>query len=390
MLAVILSKAFLLANDKAIKDQLILRADPSAVTPMRTGDASEPLLPPPAPFRQTSPNTLELRGGFASALMLGRPSLTLDLSTNSLVRRRGLLVPMQEEERRLNEFTAVVIAFRRGDSDSPDRFPVRLRALRGKDLNLTTPAKYAEARKQAAYLSRFLRLPLADATSDHETVVSPEMAGASLRDRHLSGGLEDRPSVPPPAMQCEVTESAGELRIVMRGPKIPLAGIVGALFPAVVLLILIPTFVRIFMRNQSTWGVQLVFFVHVLIFGIPSIAAGVYLMVGSRRNGTTVKASPAGLVIERRRAWRTQSQTITASDILELDYRSIEGVLHSAKSQAVSSSPREGVLAVLKKWVPTEGIVVKSRQELTTFGGGLPVVELQYLCWLLTKALAGR
>jgi hypothetical protein len=40
--------------------------------------------------------------------------------------------------------------------------------------------------------------------------------------------------------------------------------------------------------------------------------------------------------------------------------------------------------------VPTKGIMVKSREELIPFGEGLPANELQYLIWILRKALARR
>ena len=43
-----------------------------------------------------------------------------------------------------------------------------------------------------------------------------------------------------------------------------------------------------------------------------------------------------------------------------------------------------------KRWVPSSGIVVKSRRELISFGEGLPAGELQYLRSILRKALAGR
>ena len=56
-------------------------------------------------------------------LMLGRRWLTLDFSSRSLVRSRGLLIPMHREERHFSEFSAVVIVFNAGDSDSSDRYP---------------------------------------------------------------------------------------------------------------------------------------------------------------------------------------------------------------------------------------------------------------------------
>jgi hypothetical protein len=85
---------------------------------------------------------------------------------------------------------------------------------------------------------------------------------------------------------------------------------------------------------------------------------------------------------------------ISASDMLDLDYSTFEGTLASAKTSSrmpgASNAGAERIFAFLKKWVPTKGIMVKSREELIPFGEGLPANELQYLIWILRKALARR
>jgi hypothetical protein len=391
---------------------------------MRTGKENEPLPALPAPFKQTSPYTLERREssgwmavvgvpfliagvflalslarvlhfefvperkwgppvlglmsllflGLGGVLLFGRRWLMLDLRSGSIVRRQGLVIPMHSEERRLNEFNALVIAFDAGGSESPDRYPVRLRAMSGKDFVISTPGKFSESRKQAEYLCRFLRLPLIDTTTDHESVVSPERVSDSLRERLLSRDVEAERVVPPLRMRCEVSESGGGATIVIPGPKGLQAVGVGALLPTVVLLIATPMFVRFFLRNPSQWVIELA--IVIVILGIPSIAAGVNLMVGGRRRGTTVKVSPAGLVIERRSGWRTRTKVVSAEDILDMDYSTFEGALGSARgSSATIATPgprTQRIFAALRKLVPNKGIVVKAREELITFGEGLP------------------
>ena len=405
---------------------------------MRTDDWTKP----PAPFRQTSPYTLELRessgcmaafglpfflagifmiasltrlipyeatpGGKWTPVVLGLMSLvflavggillfgrrwfTVDIGNGSVIRQQGLLIPMRREERRLNEFTAVVLAFDRGDSDSPERYPVRLRASSGKDFVISTPAQFGESRNQAEFLSRFLRLPLADATTDHETLVTPERASDSLRDRLRSGGEEFGPSTPPLGMLSEVAQSPGEARIIIRNPRFPLAGVLGTFAPVVILLILLPGFRGVFARNQSTRGVQIVFLAFVLIPGIPFMVGGVNLIVGSRRRKTTVTASREGLLIERRSAWRTRTERVSASDILDLDCSTFDGALESVRApsqfQAVPGATAARIFSALRTIVFNKGIVVKCRQEIIAFGEGLSTRELEYLKSVLRKALA--
>jgi hypothetical protein len=130
-----------------------------------------------------------------------------------------------------------------------------------------------------------------------------------------------------------------------------------------------------------------------LIFGVLAIASRVNLRVGSKRRKTTVHASPSGLVIERRGLWRTPLKAVSASDILDIDQSTFESTLKWARNSVTTvmapGAVSQGLLATLRKWIPTKGIVVKSRQELITFGGGLPASELQYLRWVLRRALVG-
>jgi hypothetical protein len=107
-----------------------------------------------------------------------------------------------------------------------------------------------------------------------------------------------------------------------------------------------------------------------------------------------VKASLAGLTIERRSPWRTRTTLIAAPDLLDLDCSTTEGAIESVKT--VSGMPvapggtTERMFANLKKWVPAKGIIVKSREEMVAFGEGLPAAELRYLRSVLRKKLAGR
>lgn len=403
---------------------------------MRTGEHNGPLPAPPAPFLQTSPSTLEVREGggcmavfgvpfflagvflgltatglvpmqsapagtwvrvllavmslvflaVGGGLVFGRRWLTLDLGSGSVIRSQGLLVPMHHQERRLNEFTAVVLAFNAGDSDSADRYPVSLRALTGKDVVVTSAIQFGEAREHAEFLSRSLRLPLADTITDHETVVSPDRAGETLLDRLQSARADAARVAPPPEMRCEVSASRSDATIVIPGGKGMVFGGFASLLPVVMLIFVIPWLLRFFARTSTPTVVQYIFVAAmILMFGIPALIGSVNLMVGSHRKKTTVKASPAGLVIERQDAWRSHTQEVSAADILDVDLSTFASVLPPTPEPGT-----ERIIAAAKRWAPTKGIIVKSRQALITFGEGLPAGELQYLNWLLRKALTSR
>jgi len=328
--------------------------------------------------------------GAGSLLVFGRRWLTLDTGSGFLTRRYGILIPMHNRERPLGDFNAVVVAFELG-SDSPDRYPVKLRARSGKDVAISSLERFGEARKQAEFLSRFLRLPLADITTDHELVVSPERAGETLRERLLSTQAQAEVSLRPPAMRCKVDEAGGTLTVAIPGRMSPTSAAFYALVPCVVILIVIPALWGLSGWAKVPMGVRLIF-LGLLVYGFGLLPL---VEIIKRRNRTMVRASQAGLVIERPGVWRRRATAISAADILDLDYRTVDGILGSARRSAgvtkttAGGSGESRLFATLKNWVGSKGIIVKSRQGEVTFGEGLAVEELQFLRSVLTKALVG-
>ncbi len=409
---------------------------------MATGTKNTPPSVPAPPFRQSSPYSIELKKGggrvallglpfflagvamalsligvlpirvepggervgvFASLVFItvgavmafGRRWLTVDISRGLLVHRCGLIVPIRQQVRALSEFNAVVMAYDAGDSDSPERYPVRLRSISGKDFVISTPATFGESRKLAEYLSAFLRFPLVDTITDHETVVAAEGIGQTLRERLLAGGGELAQPVRPLKMRCEVTESPGKTTVAIPGGGSWPAGVFSIVMPLVVLLVVIPALLRFFTRSGASqviyFGVLLLL---VVILVLPTIFVSVNLMVGSQRKRIMMTASPAGLEIEQRSAWRMHTTVVPAADLLDLDCSTADAAMKSARSSSIrlAEAPKpgaEGLAASLKRWLPARGIVVKSRTELISVGEGLPAAELQYLSWELRRGLIG-
>jgi hypothetical protein len=172
-------------------------------------------------------------------------------------------------------------------------------------------------------------------------------------------------------------------------------GVLSVVFPLVILLFVLPAFLRFFTRGAPQivqYGFLLIL---VAVFIVPTIVASVNLMVGSKRKRATVTASAAGLEIVTRSGWRTRTTQIAGADLLDLDCSTADAALRSARNRSVNrpevpNPEATRVAQFAKRWVPSSGIVVKSRQELISFGEGLPAGELQYLRSILRKALAGR
>ena len=334
--------------------------------------------------------------GFGSVMLFGRRRLTLDLGKGLLIRQQGLLFPMHSQKRNLSEFSAVVIAYDAGDSESPVQYPVQLQAIQGREFVISTHAQFSESRKRAEFLSSVLRLPLVDATTDHRTVLEPERVGEALKERLQQVNLDTERVDRPPELHSEVNMAVGETTIVMFGAnKVP--PIFLGLGPIAALLFVFPVLVRLLSHGAPRGTASVLMTFLVLLLGAPAVILWVNRKLFGKRRSLIVRASLAGLVIERKSLLRTHTTKLRATDILDVDCRSVQTALESAKNTYIEAMPlsqsmpqAQWIFTVLSKLVPTQGIIVKSRQGLITFGEGLPEAELRYLVWILRRALAGR
>jgi hypothetical protein len=324
-----------------------------------------------------------------STMAFGRQWLILDLGRGSVLRQIGLLVPLWTSERLFSEFNAVVMTHDPGGSESAESYPVKLRGSVGKDVKIIDPLKFGESLMMAEYLAKTLHLPLIDATTGHETAVTPDRVGESLHDR-LSRAPETVPPPRPAAMQSEVVESVGETKIVIPAGDLKALGYIRVLLPIAVflmaMLFVIPSIGK--SANPRT-----LFVILLLLFGLPTIFASVTFILTGKRKKTTVTVSRSALVIERPQGRKTQTTIIPTRDVLDVDYSTSENTIASAQRPSYPAREQipqnERIIATLRKLVPNPGIIVKSRSALITLGEGLSTDELQYLVSLLRKALTG-
>lgn len=322
-------------------------------------------------------------------MVFGRQWLILDLGRGSLLRQTGLLVPLWTNERPLSEFNAVVLAHDPGGSDSAESYPVKLRGSVGEDIKIVDPSQFTESLRMAEYLAKTLRLPLIDSTTGHETVVSPDHTGESLRDR-LSRGPMPAPPRRPSTMRSVVVEIAGETSISIPGGNPTQVGNIRVLLPIAIFLIAMLFAIPVLARSAQPLRL---FAILILVFGLPTAYASVTFVISGKRRKTNVTASPCGLVIVRPRSRKIETTVIPAEDVLDVDYSTFEDAIASARRSAYPAGQQipqsERAMTILKKLVPNPGIIVKARSGLVTLGEGLSSDELQYLVWLLRRALTG-
>jgi hypothetical protein len=336
-------------------------------------------------------------------LAFGRSWTTLDISQGLVIKQWGLLVPFRDLTYPLDGYTAVILGFVQGDSDSADRFPIELRAQSGAHLPLCSFTAYETSRECAVAIARHLKLDVEDATTDHHVRVTPADAERPIRQRPFDPAREA--AVPRPAgARSEVKGEEGGLRIVIPHPPMHPAALAGGLLPIVVLVVLVSWLTDFFRQTRTPDPIGWAFIGWLtFLFGfLPTMI----LFNGyrrSRRGGTIVHVSPGGIDIKERGAWKTRSTAVhEASDILDVDFSTRESAaaaqrvaaeqeaMRSTGQDPATAGPRTTRLtAWLTQFAKGRGITVKARTGLTTFGAGLEDDEIRYVHSIVRRALHG-
>jgi len=342
---------------------------------------------------------------FVGALLVfGRGITSIDVGQHVVTKQWRVLLPVRRWTYQLGDYTTVTLAFVRGDSDSADKYPIGLKGTTVAPLPLCSPTQYAEARQCAAAVARHLGLDIEDTSTDHPARVTSSEVDATLQDRlraTTTAAAPARPSV----MASDVSDGGGSLRITIPMPPLHPVLAIGGLFPAAAATGIL-AWLRFFSTPRPLALIEWIFFSLLFVgFGVLPAASVVSRWLRSRVGRTIVTVTPQELRVQARGIFRTRTvTTVSASEILDVDYSTKESMMISARrnaeaetatmrkipSSAATSGPStEWVFGVLSWFLKGKGIIVKTRTGLTTFGEGLADDEIQYLHAIVRRALTG-
>ena len=334
-------------------------------------------------------------GGF----VFGRAWTTLDVTRRLVIKQWGLLIPLRERTYPLTGYSAVILGFVRGDSDTADKFPVGLKAHTGTPLALCSFTTYADARACAIAAARHLRLDFEDSTTDHHTRVTPADAERSLRERTIEPGQVA--VAQPMDARSTVTRDADGVRIDIPYPRTSPIGVFFGIIPLIIPVIVVPWMMNFFRHTNTPDAIGWVFVAFITVFFglIPAMTVANGFR-RARRGGTIVRVSSKGIEIHERGAWRTrQTASIEAGDIFDIDFSTRESsgavARAAAEQQAIESGfdsvkvgqRSERLLGWLAQFAKGHGLTVKTRTGLTSFGAGLEDDEVRYLHDVVRRAL---
>jgi len=342
---------------------------------------------------------------FVGALLVfGRGITSIDVGQHVVTKQWRVLLPVRRWTYQLGDYTTVTLAFVRGDSDSADKYPIGLKGTTVAPLPLCRPTQYAEARQCAAAVARHLGLDIEDTSTDHPARVTSSEVDATLQDRlraTTTAAAPARPSV----MASDVSDGGGSLRITIPMPPLHPVLAIGGLFPAAVATGIL-AWLGFFSTPRPLALIEWIFFSLLFVgFGVLPAASVVSRWLRSRVGRTIVTVTPQELRVQARGIFRTRTvTTVSASEILDVDYSTKESMMISARrnaeaetatmrkipSSAATSGPStEWVFGVLSWFLKGKGIIVKTRTGLTTFGEGLADDEIRYLHAIVRRALTG-
>jgi len=334
-----------------------------------------------------------------AGFVFGRAWTTLDVTRRLVIKQWGLLIPLRERTYPLTGYSAVTLAFVRGDSDTADKFPVGLKAHTGSNLALCSFTTYADSRACAIAVARHLHLDIEDSTSDHHVRVTPADAERSLRERTIELG-QVAVAQPMEARSTVTRESDGVL-IDIPYPRTSPIGVFFGIAPLIIPVIVVPWLMNFFRHTNTPDAIGWVFIGFItFFFGLIPAMTVANGFRRARRGGTLVHVSSQGIEIQERGAWRTRkTASIEAGDILDIDFSTRESAGAAARAAAEQQAIESGfdsvkvgqrserLLGWLAQFAKGHGLTVKTRTGLTSFGAGLEDEEIRYLHDVVRRAL---
>lgn len=338
-------------------------------------------------------------------LMFGRSWKTIDLSKGCVTKITGTILPFlpsKKEELYLADYSALVIRYNSGDSDTAETYPISLVSkTSGREFQLYTAHQYSEAIAQVEKLAEFISFPVEDRTSDHVKIYESGKISRVFEQCSSASDIKED-FTQPLNMKSRVTQTESQVEIFIPGPDMK----TNVILPLVILLFLIyfgPSVLEFFEKTHTPAFVQYFFIgFAVLFFLVPNVISLIYTLWGSKRKGTFLRANKMEVILEVRSGWSTKRTKITASEIVDLDYSTVSTMIDTTKqdmSVRFSLSNPDNPLRTpydfsekpwfkwLTRLTRSKGVIIKSKQGICYFGHGLDDAEVRYLYSIIKISL---
>ncbi|NPV04599.1 MAG: hypothetical protein HPY67_07695 [Syntrophaceae bacterium] len=340
-----------------------------------------------------------------AALVFGRSGIILDRGRGRVTEWQGLIVPMRRVEHTLDAIRQVEMDFSRGDSDSADSWPVRL-AGEGipKPITVAQPTVFAEAKRIAEELARFLQKPLVDSSTGERVTRDPEHLDESWRDRVRRTGQAKAPVPPePPGMRTRVERTAEGYVFHIPGPALTWLHYLPVLFPvgfaAAVAWFFLPALLTLPMPDWVRYFA--LGFIGLFFIAGPVLSALLHLM-RLRNQFERVTVTKTCLRVEALKQGKRSAVEIPVDELEDLAAPTAKSLMDSVevprmKKVALGDTgtprlpdgrPMPRLLQSILKMAGSRGITARSDKAAVEFAAGLDEAETAYLFALIRKTIA--
>jgi hypothetical protein len=341
-----------------------------------------------------------------TALVFGRSGLILDRTRGRAVQWWGLIAPMKRKEYLLEAIGQVDLDFSRGDSDSADTWPVTLSGGGlPKPIAVARPTEFAEARRFAEELARFLNKPLVDSSTGERVTRDPDHLDESYRDRIRRTKEGSAPAPPqPPEMRTRVEHTGDGIVLNIPGPEIrwyhyfpvavslAIAGSVAFFFLPAILTLPMPEIVRYLALG----------FIGLVFVAGPVLSALLHVL-RLKNQFERVTVTKAFLRVETLRQGKRSTAEIPLDELEDLSAPSVRSVMDDVEMpgkkkvfigdtgtpRMPDGRPVPRFLLSLVKLAGSKGIIARSDRTVIEFAQGLAEAETLYLHAVIRKKIAG-
>jgi hypothetical protein len=340
-----------------------------------------------------------------AALVFGRSGVVLDRGRGRIVQWWGLLVPMKRVEHMLEAVRRVEMNFSEGDSETSDRWPVRL-AGDGipKPIVVASPTDFSEARQTAEELARFLHKPLVDTSTGEPVTRDPEHLDEPWRERIRRTG-EARAPMPsqPPGMRSRIERTGEGCVFHIPGPPLGARHTIPALIPVVFAAAVAWFFLPALLTLPMPDWVRYFFLGFVGLFFIAGPVLSALLNVMRLRNQfERVTVTKAFLRVEALKQGKRSTVEIPVDELEDLVAPTAKSLLDSVEVPGMKKMPLGDTgtprmpdgrpvprfLLSLIKMKGSKGILARSDKTVVEFAAGLDEAETAYLFALTRKTIA--
>lgn len=255
-------------------------------------------------------------------LVLGRRWVRIDKGMGRVVRQWGWLVPMKQIDQSLYDYNAVVIKLTSGQGDSSEHYRVSLKPRASGDaIFLYSSKNYEQTWDRAALVSEFLGVPLEDVTTPFKVVVDADRVYEPLGEQIRRSNPDFKAMAPPPSPRSQISVVGKTLQMTIPGRRFHPGMLIQFVFPIVGVTLFVLYVQPFFVFTDTPPLVQRVATIFVLgAFGLFPILKGIFTIVAAIWQRTQLTVTQDEMVIVKRRAWGTKTTTIPGDQILKLTY----------------------------------------------------------------------